>query len=446
MAFSPSAILDFLLRFPPARRYRVALSGGLDSSVLLQALAAERSALPGELTAVHVHHGLHPDAGAWQAACERTCRTLSIPLESRRVAVSPGKGESLEAKAREQRYSVFCELMQPGDALLLAHHADDQAETFLLQALRGAGVRGLAAMPESAEFGSGLLLRPLLPFTRADLEAWAYAQGLEWNEDPSNAGREFDRNYLRHEVMPALKRRWPAAAHTLSRAARHSAEAEAVVQALAAEDWQRYGAGETLPLRALVELPEPRARQLLRHWIHLRGLPLPPSIKLSEILLQAQAAEDRNPCVDWVGAEVRRYADQLFALTPLPAPPAEFQLRPGSFEDLGLGLGALGLVPAAGEGIRAALCGPAGLRVAFRSGGESCRPAGRVHGRPLKKWLQEMHVFPWLRDRLPLVYSIDEGGGSDLLAVAGLFACEPYAARPGEAGLRIEWREHPPLH
>ena len=446
MAFSPSSILDFLLRFPPARRYRVALSGGLDSTVLLRALAAERGSLPGELTAVHVHHGLHPDADEWQARCEKACQDLGVPLESRRVIVAPGKGESLEATAREQRYGVFRGLMQPGDALLLAHHADDQAETFLLQALRGAGVRGLAAMPESAIFEGGLLLRPLLPFTRADLEAWARDHGFQWSEDPSNADRDFDRNYLRHEVMPALQRRWPAVAHTLSRAARHSAEAEAVVQALAAEDWQRYGAGETLPVRALEELPEPRARQLLRHWVHLRGLSLPPAHKLGEILLQAKAAEDRNPCVDWEGSEVRRYGDQLFALAPLPAPPAEFRLRPGAFEDMGEGLGALGLVPATGEGIRAALCGPAGLRVAFRSGGETCQPSGKAHGRPLKKWLQEMHVFPWLRDRLPLVYSIDEGGGSELLAVAGLFACEPYAARPGEPGLRIEWREHPRLH
>jgi tRNA(Ile)-lysidine synthase len=434
-------ILDFLLRFPPARRYRVALSGGLDSSVLLHALAAERGSLPGGLAAMHVHHGLHPEADNWQARCESTCRDLGVPLESFRVSVKPAKGESLEAVAREQRYAAFRELMRQGDALLLAHHADDQAETFLLQALRGAGVRGLAAMPESAEFAGGILLRPLLGVTRTDLETWARSRGLEWSEDPSNADRDFDRNYLRHEVMPSLRHRWPAAAHTLSRAARHSAEAETVVQVLATEDWQRYGAGETLPVRALQELPEPRARQLLRHWLHLRQLPLPPSTKLSEILLQAKAAEDRNPCVDWAGAEVRRYADHLFALTPLPAPPEEFQLRPGAFEPLGTGLGALGLVPAAGEGIRAALCGPAGLRVAFRSGGESCRPMGRAHGRPLKKWLQEMHVFPWLRDRLPLVYS-----GEDLLAVAGLFACEPYAAKDGEAGLRIEWREHPPLH
>jgi tRNA(Ile)-lysidine synthase len=445
VAFSPSTVVDSLLRFPPAPRYRLALSGGLDSSVLLHALAQERAALPGELCAVHVNHGLHPQAAEWQAACVRTCAALGVSIESRRVEVAPVKGESLEAAARERRYAVFRELMQPGDALLLAHHADDQAETFLLQALRGAGVRGLAAMPESAEFAGGLLLRPLLGFTRPDIEAWARSRGFGWSEDPSNADRDFDRNYLRHEVMPSLKRRWPSAAQTLSRAARHSAEAEAVVQLLAAEDWQRHGAGDTLPVQALEELSEARARQLLRHWLQLRGLPLPPSIKLGEILLQAKAAEDRNPCVDWEGAEVRRYAAHLYGLVPLPPAPDDFQLLPGAFEDLGQGLGALGLIPAAGEGIRAALCGPAGFRVAFRSGGESCRPAGRAHGRPLKKWLQEMHVFPWLRDRLPLIYS-GEGAGGELLAVAGLFACEPHTARPGEAGLRIEWREHPPLH
>jgi tRNA(Ile)-lysidine synthase len=423
----------------------VALSGGLDSTVLLKACVEIRARLPGELSAAHVDHNLQADSAAWSERCQRLCRDMDVPIAAMSVMVDPAPGASLEAAAREARYAVFRELMRPGDALLLAHHADDQAETFLLQALRGAGVRGLAAMPVSAGFEGGLLLRPLLAYTRAELEAWATAQGLDWIEDTSNADRDFDRNYLRHEVMPLLKRRWPAVADTLSRAARHSAEAEAVLQALAAEDWHRFGAGETLPVRALEELPGPRARQLLRHWLQRRGLPLPPSNKVNEILSQASAGEDRNPCVDWQGAEVRRYDGQLYALEPLPPAPHPFQLMPGVFQLLGPGLGELGLVPAAGEGVRAALCGPMGLRVAFRSGGESCRPAGHAHGRPLKKWLQEMHVFPWLRDRLPLIYS-DEAAGAELLAVAGLFACEPHVARPGEAGLRIEWREHPPLH
>jgi len=300
-------------------------------------------------------------------------------------------------------------------------------------------------MPECTAWEGGYLARPLLKEHRADLEAWAREQGLTWIEDPSNADTRLDRNYLRHEVLPRLKARWPAAADTVSRAAAHCAEAEATLSTLAAEDWRRLGSGSTLPVPALDELGEARARQLVRHWLGLRGLPLPSAHKLTEILIQARAGEDRNPCVDWPGAEVRRYGDQLYAQVPLPPVPREFQLRPGHFTELGDGLGALGLVPAAGEGIRAALCGPQGLRVAFREGGESCRPAGRAHGRPLKKWLQEMHVLPWLRDRLPLIYS-GAGAEGELLAVAGLFACEPHAARPGEAGLRIEWRDHPPLH
>lgn len=444
MSFVPEKLLGFL-RDRPAACYRVALSGGLDSTVLLHALVALRAGLPGPLAAVHVDHGLNPKAAEWQQHCERLCRALDVPLESRKVSVRPGAGESLEAVARERRYGVFTELMQAGDALLLAQHADDQLETFLLQALRGAGVRGLAAMPERAEFAGGWLLRPLLGFRRAELEAWAREQGLAWVEDPSNSDTDLDRNYLRHEVVPRLKARWPAAAETVSRSARHSAEADAVLQTLAAEDWARYRAGEMLRLTVLDELPAPRMRLLLRYWLERRGLPLPPAHKLAEILLQARAAQDRNPCVDWAGAEVRRYGGLLYAQRSLAAMPAGFRLRPGMARELGEGLGSLSLVPATGEGIRASLCGPEGLRVTFRVGGESCRPAGRAHGRPLKKWLQEMEVLPWLRDRLPLVYS-DAGADGELLAVAGLFTCEPHAARPGEAGLRIEWRDHPSLN
>ncbi|MGE5624994.1 MAG: tRNA lysidine(34) synthetase TilS [Bacillota bacterium] len=444
MSFSPEKVFDTLRGLPAAPRYWVAFSGGLDSTVLLHTLAADRGALPGELRAVHVNHGLHGDAAAWQAHCARICAGLGVSLESREIRVNPGRGESLEAAAGEQRYRVFEGLMQPGDMLLTAQHADDQLETFLLQALRGAGVRGLAAMPATAPFAAGLLVRPLLDVPRGALEAWAREQKLEWVEDPSNADTGLDRNYLRHEVLPRLRARWPAAAATLGRSARHAAEAAEMLKEVAKLDGSSHGVGETLPVAALEALPQPRARNLLRHWLESRGLPLPPAHKLAEILRQAGAAGDRNPCVDWEGAEVRRYAGRLYAQAPLPPSPAEFRLSPGAAHDLGLGLGALRLAPAVGEGIRAALCGPEGLRVTFRSGGESCRPAGKTHERPLKKWLQEMHVVPWLRDRLPLIYG--DGEGRELLAVAGLFACEPHRAAPGEAGLRIDWLGHPPLN
>ena len=440
MAFTPDKLIDTLRGLPAAQRYWVALSGGLDSTVLLHALAGWRTALPGELKAVHVDHGLHPHSGDWQRHCERLCASLGVPLESRAVTVAPAPGESLEAVARERRYAAFRGLLAPDDLLLLAQHQDDQLETFLLQALRGAGVRGLAAMPEEALSEGLRLARPLLAYTRAELEAWAEAQGLAWVEDPSNADTGFDRNYLRHELLPRLKARWPAAGETISRSARLCAEADGLLRELAEEDAARYRLKETLPLKALQELSAPRARNLMRHWLQERGLPLPPAQKLDEVLRQAGARTDRNPCVDWEGAEVRRYRQRLYAQRPLAPAPAGFSLKPGVVHELGMGLGALRLVPAQGEGLRAALCGPTGLAVDFRQGGESCRPAGRAHERPLKKWLQELHVVPWLRDRLPLLHT-----GSELLAVAGLFVCEPHGARAGEPGLRIEWLEHPPL-
>ncbi len=441
MSFVPENLIHTLRGLPAAQRYWVALSGGLDSTVLLQALALHRTDLPGELRVVHVNHGLNPKSTYWQRHCEDLCAYLDVPFQSRTVQVQPTTGESLEAVAREQRYATFRKLLGQGDLLLLAQHQDDQMETFLLQALRGAGVRGLAAMPEESMVDGLRMARPLLRYSRAELEAWAREQGLSWVEDPSNTDTGFDRNYLRHEVLPMLKARWPAASDTLARSAQFAAEADGLLKELATEDSVRYRVEETLPLRALKELSAPRARNLLRHWLQARQLPLPPAHKLAEILRQLDARPDRNPCVDWEGAEVRRYRQRLYAQRPIPAAPAGFRLKPGVPHELGVGLGQLRLVPASGEGLKAALCGPKGLIVAFRHGGESCQPAGHGHERPLKKWLQELHVVPWLRDRLPLL-EMDK----ELLAVAGLFVCAPHAAQPGEAGLRIEWLDHPPLH
>ena len=429
-----------LQSLPAAPRWWVGLSGGLDSSVLLEVLARGRGSLPGELHAVHVNHGLQPAAADWQRHCEAQCRRLKLPFTAKTVRVDAETGQSLEAAARERRYAAFHGILGSGEVMLLAHHEDDQLETFFLQALRGAGVRGLAAMPAVAPFGAGTLARPLLGYSRAELEVWAKQQGLVWVEDPSNRDTDYDRNYLRREVLPLVKRRWPAAGATVSRSARFAAEAEVLLEELAAEDEARYRVSLTLPVKSLAELSAARGRNLLRHWLRRQGLPLPPAHKLDEILSQAQAGVDRNPCIDWEGAEVRRYRGRLHALRPLPEAPAEFLLHRGESHDLGPGLGSLALKPAVGEGIRAELCGPRGLRVAFRNGGEECRPVGRGHQRPLKKWLQELHVVPWLRGRLPLVYAERE-----LLAVAGLFACEPHAALPGEPGLRVEWLRHPPL-
>jgi tRNA(Ile)-lysidine synthase len=316
----------------------------------------------------------------------------------------------------------------------------------LLQALRGAGPQGLATMPALADFGPGKLARPLLGFARAELQAWALAQKLTWLDDPSNADERFDRNYLRRQVIPMIRGRWPAAGETVSRSARHCADTLGILTALAGEDLVRCAdpEGRTLAVDGLQALAEPRAKNLLRHWLEKLQLPPPPSHKLEQVFTEMlPAGDDRNPCVSWEGAELRRYRQRLYALPPLVDPPAgDYRLQPGAERTLGPGpgLGTLCLEPASGEGLRAAACPAEGFRLGFRTGGELCQPAGRTHHRPLKKWLQEYGVVPWMRERLPLIYA-----GEELAAVAGLFVCAAFAADQGEPGLRITWRSHPPL-
>ncbi|HEV2287260.1 MAG TPA: tRNA lysidine(34) synthetase TilS, partial [Steroidobacteraceae bacterium] len=206
------------------RELCVAFSGGADSTALLAALAGQSGKL-GALRALHVDHGLHPDSAAWAARAVAAARGLGVPCGVLDAKVARGRGDSLEARAREARYRLFEAALRPGEVLLSAHHEDDQLETVLLMLLRGAGVAGLAAMPELVRFGPGLLVRPLLSRSRAALAAFVRAAGLPHLEDPSNLDERLDRNYLRRRVLPALRERWPAAAATVSRSARHAAEA-----------------------------------------------------------------------------------------------------------------------------------------------------------------------------------------------------------------------------
>jgi tRNA(Ile)-lysidine synthase len=269
MVFSPDYLYQTLTVLPAAARCWVAYSGGVDSHALLHALAALRPALPGPIGAVHVNHGLHADAGAWDGHCRAVCAGLDIPYVCLRVDGRAGAGESREAAARAARYAVLGGWLPQGHYLLSAQHQDDQAETLLLQLLRGSGVKGLAAMPGLTEFGGGYLLRPLLDCSRAALLEYAGANRLVWVDDPSNRDVSLDRNFLRHRVLPALRERWPALAGTLSRSARHCAEAAAILEQAAEQDINALagGAKNTLPISGLCRLPPERQRNVLRYWL-----------------------------------------------------------------------------------------------------------------------------------------------------------------------------------
>jgi len=425
----------FLQSLPPAGRYLVAYSGGLDSHVLLHAL----SRLGIKLTALHVHHGLSPNAELWAEHCLAQSAALGVPCTVLRVQVAQGEGSGREAAARSARYAALEQVLEEGEMLLTAHHRDDQAETLLLMLLRGAGVAGLAAMPPLRRFAAGWLARPLLDLPRDALLHYAQMHGLSWVDDESNFDTSLDRNYLRHELLPGLRRRWPAAGRALARSAAHLAEAKELLEELAVTDLNQTGGGRpgTLSVAALHGLSPPRRRNLLRHWLRGLGLPLPDAAHLHRIEQEVLPARpDAEPEVGWPGAEVRRYRDDLHAMPPLMPLPA-MELSWDTAQPLPLPDGRV-LIAAAvtGTGLSAARCAGAGITVRFRVGGECCAPAGRGGQRhELKKLFQEAGVPPWERKRVPLLF-VD----GVLAQVVGYWICEPYAAVPGEAALCCDLR------
>lgn len=440
--FVPEQVAAVLRGCSPPRRFLVAASGGLDSSVLLYAVARLRDTLtPCSLRVVHVEHGLHPDAPAWSSHVRSQAQALGCDCVVRRIDVRPLRGESVEAVARTARYAALAEELVPGEVLLTAHHADDQLETVLLALLRGSGVEGLSAMPERAPFARGRHLRPLLHVTRAALAQYALANGITPCEDPSNLDARFARNYLRREVVPRLTARWPAATATALRSAALCAEAAGLMREIAASDLAACARDGRLVVGALATLGEARARNVVRAWIRSAGLPLPSQRKLRQVLDAAlHARVDACPLITWPGAEVRRHGDLLYAMEAAPRPPpAWIPFTPERALDLDA-LGSVQLVPARGAGIGEQALNAGALTIAFRRGGERLRIAPGGHRRTLKNLLREQGVVPWMRDCIPLLYADDR-----LVAVADLWIDADAAARAGTRAFELCWERHPPL-
>lgn len=425
---------------PSAPRYWVAYSGGLDSHVLLHLCARLRNETLGfpPIQAVHVHHGLQPQADAWSRHCERICQGLSLPYRCLHIDARPTPGESPEEAARRARYLAISQHMAAGDVLLTAQHGDDQAETLLLQLLRGAGLAGLAGMPASAPFPPGRLLRPLLQHSRSDLLAYARRNALEWIEDPSNTDVAFDRNFIRHQVMPVLQSRWPSASRSLARSARHCAEASQQLDALAEDLYRATLAhdGRTLNIPSLLALAKSEQRLVLRHWLRARGFRAPSSAVVERILNEVLPADsDRMPLVTWREGEVRRYRELLYLMPPQADfnPEVAIPWPDGQSLPLPAGLGQISLIPPRPRmGIDAGHWARGPVEVRFRQGGERCRLAGRgAMSHALRKLFQEAGIPPWLRDRAPLIYVAGE-----LAAVADWWVAEAAAG----SDFSLQWR------
>jgi tRNA(Ile)-lysidine synthase len=417
----------------------IALSGGRDSMTLLDAAAAVAPARHIELIACHVHHGLSSHADAWLDACAEACAHHGVRFVARRVSVRAQARESLEAAARAARYDALAAMALENGAcyVLLAHHQDDQAETLLLQLLRGAGPRGLAGMPAARRARGVVWLRPLLGLPRAAIDAYAAARDLPYVEDDSNVATRFRRNALRQQVVPALRQAAPGYPATLARAANHQAEAAQLMNELAAQDAAGHYDGATLDRAALAALAPHRARNVLRWFLHEQGLAPPSTARLAAMLAQLRDARaDATVRLRHAGAEIGLFRDRVCAHACAPAPFAQ----PWQGEStLTLPHGTLELVAADDGGIDVARLFATRVIVRSREGGERMRLPGARPQRALKSVLREAALAPWEREALPLVFA--DGA---LAVVPGVGFDPAFAARPDAPGSAIVWRPNVP--
>lgn len=433
----PEALLASVSKLPAHARLCVALSGGLDSVLLLHTavrLLQDKS----NLTAIHVNHQLQPNSADAEAFCQALCQSLNVACRTIRVKVpvaSSGRAGGtggLEQAARAARYQAFESCLEQGDLLLLAHHADDQAETVLFRLVRGTGVAGLGGVPVSRPVGKGALYRPFLAFDRQQLEAWAEAQGVDWIEDPSNFDQTFDRNFLRHSIIPALKERWPNLNRRIASSARACRESGELADSLASLHFAHCRAAEGgIDLSALATLKMTEQKNLIRWWVCQQHLAPPETADWPGLLADfIESAIDRQPEYRGAGYVLRRHHNRLCLVAgDVFADPGPVFLEPGqgvAWDGWRFRLKAV--EPAVDANPR--------LTVNARQGGERIRVRPGGPSKPLKKWLQEQSVPAWERARVPLVTEAADGDES-LVAVGHLWVSERYSGEVPASGWRL---------
>lgn len=421
----------------PNRHLLLALSGGLDSSVLLHLLAVAKQTIPFELHAMHVHHGLSPNADAWADFCTQQCQFLNVPIEIVRVQVDKNSKLGIEATARQLRYKALFDFKLGGiapDFIVTAHHQDDQAETLLLQLFRGAGVKGLSSMAAIDE--SRRLMRPLLDASREALQEYAAQINIQWCDDESNDNTQYERNFVRHEVMPVLASRYPAIKLVLARTASHLAEANDLLDTLAKIDAENLVQNNSLCLQGLMAFDLSRAKNLLRWWFAQNQLSMPTSEHLTEIIQQLFTAKsDANIHIQLQDLYLKRYQQRAYLCSERSAESFDMVWNGESHLNLPNG-GQLHFKQVTGAGL-ALKHGMTKLRITNRDGGERFKPDVLRPTRTLKHLLQEASIPPWQREHLPLIYWHDT-----LALVPNIGIAHELQASENEQGLAITWQDN----
>ena len=413
----------------------VALSGGVDSVVLLHLLYELQKTHHFTLNATHVNHGLSKNADKWVKFCEKLCRDLSVPLDLHYVKLPQKKSLGIEGEARRLRYEKL--LQSKSDLIVLAHHEDDQAETFLLQLIRGAGVKGLSSM---AHFDDDRKLwRPLLNVSRMDIEKYAKQQKLKWIEDESNLNTDFDRNFIRSKVLPILKNRFNHIIKVISRSSSHLSEAQNLLDDLAKLDLKKrlrsINYKHKLQVKTLNKLSLTRAKNVLRYWLEINNQLMPSKDLLDELLRQVLTAKKDAALKIEISKnyEIRRYKDEIYLVQKNHQPHKNYEIVWNGESEILLPNGAkLNFKKVKGKGISFSKIQDKKLIISNRKGGESFKPDSKRPTKKIKQILQESDLPPWERESLPLIFV------SDQLASVPNFGIDiKFQTRPKEVGLEV---------
>ena len=405
--------------------------------MLLHALATIKNDIDPELIAVHINHGMSPEAELWENHCKEVTRNYAIKFQNYSVDLSQKSDKGIEAFAREKRYEVLGNLIRNNDLLLTAHHMDDQVETILLQLMRGCGPNGLVGMPQSRRFSKGLLLRPFLDYSKEEIHGYALNESLNWVEDESNKSNKYDRNFLRNKIIPELLMRWPGALKTVRRAAGHQAEARSLINEISKSDLENIceNGYRRIEIAEFDKLSDIRKKNTLRAWIKKNNMQSPSAQIIEKINTElVHANNDRNPCVKWKGCEVRRYREYIYIMRSLPAHDTSTSTIWDLKDPLILTSGCLKAVACKGRGIKKDMLSKNIVEIRYRQGGEQLKPFGRREMHDLKKMFQEEGVLPWNRDRIPLIFYNNE-----LIAVGDLWIEHKYATMQSEIAWQFEW-------
>jgi tRNA(Ile)-lysidine synthase len=429
----PQKIVADLVSLAAGKNVWLAYSGGIDSHVLLQILATTPHPDLKFVAAVHIDHGLQTESKNWLQHCADVCKDLDIDYHALQVQVNDIETLGMEAAARAARYQAIDDLLNPDDVLLTAQHQHDQAETLLLQLLRGSGPKGLAAMAAKSVMGKMTVIRPLLDVSQQDIQLYAQQHNLKWIDDPSNIDTRWSRNYLRHKVWPEIEQRWPQAEITLSRSAQHCAEASELLSELAEQDMELLGinaSSETLPITALMTLSSARQRNLLRYYIERRQFTLPSTTVLQCVIDEVcLAAQDKEPLVSWSGVEVRRYQQQLYMMLPMqPHDVLQSVVIDDFHQTISLEGKLIEWQQTMGKGLKKEVVSQ-GVSLGFRQGGERIQLQGQAHHKSLKHLFQQWHIPPWQRDRIPLLFCDDK-----LIAIVGYGVSDEFAVNGDQQG------------